>query len=381
MPLKELPAELALQNLRSRSAIWPSRGKGNRKGLVPLAEIKPSFQFGDNDSIFCLGSCFAQHVGLVLEASGFKVVTNQANPYLQGDWGGANHLIRYNVFSMLNEFRWALDPSTPFDPAVFVEEQGGLLMDPTGHYHVHPHGRDALSKLREFTVSVTKRLAECRVVVVTLGLVEVWYDRKIGTYTNIQPGKQAMRTEPERFTLRVLDYKDVLEGLEAMHGLLARYGHSDVKMLVTTSPVPLHATFTGQDVFVANTYSKSVQRAAVGEFVSRHDNVDYFPSFEAITLGNPDLVWKEDQRHVSELPVQGIMEHVLRAYAPQKRTPIAGIQQLERLDQQLGQFGGQFTFANMAAAFNELTQRRLEVEKLRTENAVLKATGKTISVQ
>ncbi len=46
-------------------------------------------------------------------------------------------------------------------------------------------------------------------------------------------------------------------------GLLDQVCPRDYRLILTISPVPLSATFTPSDVAVANSYSKSVLRAAV----------------------------------------------------------------------------------------------------------------------
>jgi hypothetical protein len=87
-------------------------------------------------------------------------------------------------------------------------------------------------------------------------------------------------------------------------------------MLVTVSPVPLLITFRDMDVLVANAYSKSVQRAALDEFVLGKEGVDYFPSYEFVTLSNPAAAWSRgDYRHVSSDVVNRIMSDVLLRYA------------------------------------------------------------------
>ena len=111
-----------------------------------------------------------------------------------------------------------------------------------------------------------------------------------------------------------MKFSEILGALQEIHELLQRYGHPEFRVLITTSPVPLSATYSGEDILVANMYSKSVQRAAIGEFVSKHSNVDYFPSYESVILGNSDLVWEPDQRHVTRFAVEAIMERVLNAY-------------------------------------------------------------------
>ncbi len=365
MPLQEFSSDEALKNLKSTFAVWPQRGKNNRKGIVPLPMVRPRFQIGDADEVFCMGSCFAHHVAAVMHNAGLKVITHVDNPHMSGHWGGSNHLIRYNVFSILNEFRWALDPAFVFPDDYFSAESEDRWMDPFGHSQEEPHSLEKLRRLREFTMSVTRRLATSRVVVVTMGLVELWFDTKTSLYTNIQPARHAMRVEPDRYKFRVADYEEIAAALEGLHALLKAKGHADVKILITTSPVPLHATFRGMDVFTANCYSKSVQRAAVEAFVARHDNVDYFPSYEAITLANPDLVWKEDQRHVTDHAVQAIMEHVLHSYAPQKQVWLGAIQRIKQIEVQLSQYGAQLTIGNMINVLAENSKLRAEVERLR----------------
>jgi hypothetical protein len=87
----------------------------------------------------------------------------------------------------------------------------------------------------------------------------------------------------------------------------------------------MSATFSGEDIRIANAYSKSVQRAAIGEFVSRHDRVDYFPSYETVTLGSPPAMWRPDRRHVHDFVINAIMGRVLEAYVPsQGPNPLSG---------------------------------------------------------
>ena len=90
-------------------------------------------------------------------------------------------------------------------------------------------------------------------------------------------------------------------------------------IIVTVSPVSLAATFRPDDVLVANTYSKSVQRAAVEAFVMTHDAY-YFPSYEYVTLTDRKFAWADrDFRHVRQETVDRIMADVLLAYAGPSR--------------------------------------------------------------
>ena len=51
-------------------------------------------------------------------------------------------------------------------------------------------------------------------------------------------------------------------------------------------------------------------------FVNKHENVNYFPSFEMATLGPQDVIWggRDDFRHVNRHFVEIIMYHALEAF-------------------------------------------------------------------
>ena len=86
-------------------------------------------------------------------------------------------------------------------------------------------------------------------------------------------------------------------------------------LVVTTSPVPLHATFTKLDVRVANMESKSRIRAAVSEFVERHPDVRYFHSYEMVmTAERQSDYFREDGRHVHRHAVKYIVSEFLRLF-------------------------------------------------------------------
>ncbi|TMG11273.1 MAG: hypothetical protein E6I00_10585 [Chloroflexi bacterium] len=97
---------------------------------------------------------------------------------------------------------------------------------------------------------------------------------------------------------------------------LDRHGHPDVEILVTVSPVPLDATFTGTDIVMATTYSKSLLRSAAGEWSQSKRNVHYFPSYEIVMNSARDRAWFMDGRHVRQDMVAHIMQTFANAYAP-----------------------------------------------------------------
>jgi hypothetical protein len=109
-----------------------------------------------------------------------------------------------------------------------------------------------------------------------------------------------------------------MDALDRIHRLLSEHGHPQLEILVTVSPVPLDATFTGADVVTANSYSKSVLRAAASEWSQNHRNISYFPSYEIVMNSARDRAWFMDGRHVRHDMVAHVMEVFADAYARQR---------------------------------------------------------------
>ena len=60
-------------------------------------------------------------------------------------------------------------------------------------------------------------------------------------------------------------------------------------------------------------------RAAAGEFVSSHENADYYPAFEAVTLSDRAVACGHGQLHVNDEFVGRVAADFLSAYAPDFR--------------------------------------------------------------
>src|SRR5205085_3309285 len=105
-----------------------------------------------------------------------------------------------------------------------------------------------------------------------LGLIETWRSPVTGnTFRQIPHPAIFPTLEPAFHRLTVAEMLDDLERIRAVV-----HDHLGAELVVTTSPVPLHTTFTALDVRIANVESKSRIRAAVSEFVERHPDVRYF---------------------------------------------------------------------------------------------------------
>jgi tetratricopeptide (TPR) repeat protein len=322
MPLLSIEARDAFENLQSNAVNkWPRRSEGSNR-IEPIAKpaFTPSFQLQLEEMIFTIGSCFARNVESELEKRGFSVPMRHIRIADDPDSVDNNQQIfnNYGVTSIFNELQWALDPESPFDPATgFLELMPGRFVD----LHLSQLARAvALERAMERRRRITEAMAtaaQCRVIIMTLGLVEVWWDALAERYLNVAPPKQFARGHPGRFSLHVLSYSEVLSYLHRTIHLLQRYGRADHKIILTVSPVPLGATFTDQDVAVANTYSKSVLRAAAEEITRAYEHVDYFPSYESVVLSSRAEAWQDDLIHVSPELVALNVARMLDAYVPQ----------------------------------------------------------------
>jgi hypothetical protein len=74
------------------------------------------------------------------------------------------------------------------------------------------------------------------------------------------------------------------------------------------------ATFSPDDVVLANCYSKSLLRTVAQQWSAKHENVHYFPSYEIVQNSERAVAWEEDLRHVNEKVANHIMSLFLDSY-------------------------------------------------------------------
>lgn len=288
--------------------------------LYPLANpmAQPSFEITQGETFFAIGSCFARNVETALTDAGMTVTSTgmDLGPVGESLDYAQNFFNKYSVHSVYNDLRWALEPETfPGEDILYHIPGKTWYADLQLGIAKLEFPPDEIMAFRRMYLDVLARVATADVVIITLGYVETWFDKTLGVYLNTSPPQALIKAEPDRFEFRVLSYEEVLETLHKIYALLNRHRTKPLKMLLTVSPVPLLSTFRDMDVLVANTYSKSVQRAAIDAFVRDTTHVDYFPSYEFVTLSNPAVAWQSnDYRHVSSELVARIMQNVMAQY-------------------------------------------------------------------
>jgi len=275
------------------------------------AKIGPKFKLRSDDKFFAIGSCFAR--GIESSLIKHNVAVESAAPEFaklqpaNKEVSGLGFTNKYNTYSILNELRWALDPDVEFPRESIVPLTKTTWYDP----HTNPtlEFADLKETLRRRVLmqAVTKRIEGCRAVILTLGLAEVWRDVIADVFVNRTPIPSLFKTDPERYEFHLTSFAENWANLEAIHELLSHYGHPDIRIIVTVSPVPLMNTFSTMDIVTANTWGKSLLRAAAQEWAAAHSNVDYFPSYEIVQNSDRAAVWETDLRHVKGAAAQHVM--------------------------------------------------------------------------
>src|SRR5438067_3989073 len=279
--------------------------------------IRPAFTLRREDKLFAIGSCFARGIECALVEQEMAVLSRATEfdsfPAINNEMklGFTN---KYSTFSIYNELRWALDPAEEFPRESLVDIGNGVFYDPHTNPTLEVVGLEETLRRRSIINLVTRRIVQCRVVIITLGLVEVWRDKIANIFVNTTPIPEALRSHPDRYEFHITNFAQNLSNLERIHRLLSQFGHPDVQVVVTVSPVPLMATFSTEDVVLANTYSKSLLRTVAQEWAAARENVHYFPSYEIVQNSDRLVAWEDDLRHVKGQVASHIMSLFLSNY-------------------------------------------------------------------
>lgn len=241
------------------------------KGWVPASPI-----IGADTRVIGVGSCFASYFLLWLAESGFNRELENS-PH--------NALIRYgssfeNAAVIAQQFRWAFE-GLDASRVMWIDKD-----------------RQVFEANEERRLLVRRTLEQTDVLVLTLGLSELWYDKQSG-----EPLWRALTRrhyDPERHVFRVETMADTKRSLETIEAIRKRH-LPRLKIVFTVSPVRLRATFRPVSAISANSVSKAILRGALDEFLRESGGLNrdlfYFPSYEIVHDFFRDA-FEGDNRHV-----------------------------------------------------------------------------------
>lgn len=275
-------------------------------GLV-FPAVSPRFKISRGVQIFTIGSCFARNIEEKL--AGFELPTTRFTAP-KAEWGARPNglLNEYNPGTMHQRISHALSGTGFGDRAIvrYAEDYSDLLL----HGGTPVSMERALQRRGEIdAIYAHLRLSE--LVVITLGLVQAWYDTKEQLYLNRMPSSLAMKNAPGRYTMRTLDVETSYSLLGSAVEKIIAAGIQ--KVLVTVSPVPLQTAFSGVDATITNCYSKSVLRVCAQRLFSDFKQVDYFPSYEIALSGGANALM-DDNVHVKDEIVERITRYMTDLY-------------------------------------------------------------------
>lgn len=275
--------------------------------------------------IVSVGSCFAMEIAHTLQRDGYNYLVKEPNacpngsyvvkdresslPIASAAWG-----IIFNTpsFAQLAERAFGLRRSSNL---LFTTSYRGAdwYCDPMREEVLFPSPEAFACNQEAHLHAARAAFLEARVLVITLGLNEVWFFKP----DNAAFSRSPWRTAPSLVEARVLTVEENVAHLQRMLDVLRSF-NPGLQLVVTLSPIPLHATIRGdsQHVIAANAHSKAVQRVAIEEFVGCNAGVHYFPSHELVShcIAQP---WAADQRHVSEATVNRVMALFYDMFADQ----------------------------------------------------------------
>jgi hypothetical protein len=291
------------------------------------------FTISPNDKIATFGSCFARHIGGMLKSLRFSVLDCEPAPFWLNEtdrntyeYGiySARYGNIYTVAQLLQLFRESFDG----DIKNIVWTKDGRYFD-ASRQTVVPEGYDnynqVISNRRYHLDKVATVVSECDVVMLTLGLIEAWFDKKHNAVLPIAPGVISGEFDQAQHQPITYSFFDILRDLEEVLSYFLRYrrSKSQLRVILTVSPVPITATHQNKHVFVANSESKSILRSVAEYLTQKHDWIDYFPALEIIS--NPALrgsLYKNNLRSISEDGVSLVMNSFVSEHSPFYSNPV-----------------------------------------------------------
>ena len=286
----------------------------------PVTSVK--FQITSHDAISTLGSCFAQHLARHIKDSGLRYMVTE--PLLeteeqteQAAMMATQFSARYGNIYTTRQALQLLDRANGWETADDVWERNGRYFD-AFRPHVRAGGFATIEELRDARIAhlqaVKRVFTESDVVVFTLGLTEAWMSMLDGAIYPTAPGVVAGSQDNSRHVFQNFSYPEVLSDLMNWCQKV-REMNSNVRILLTVSPVPLNATYIPRNVWTSTTYSKAVLRAVAGDVATELSYVDYFPSYEIITSPQAHgRYFEEDLREVTSVGVKHVMRVFDRHY-------------------------------------------------------------------
>lgn len=263
--------------------------------------------------VISLGSCFADRIAIFFAQNGFNYLRApevHGQIEIAANWGRL-----FTSKNIKQVFEYALTDS--FVPKVrwWPHKNKDLFIDPYRRIITSfPKRETAEEDFSQHCLEAKSLFTNAKIIIITLGLIEFFSDIRdeLAFASPIPKGV----FDHKNHCFCVQDLEDVLEDLEKIHSLLSEI-NPEAKIIISTSPVPLHSTFR-EDIpaIEANALSKATLRLAAEYFSIRHSNVFYFGAYDLFKeyrfLSSP---FAEDHRHPTQEMVDLVMQTFLKQFS------------------------------------------------------------------
>ena len=268
--------------------------------------------------IASMGSCFAREIKDALIEKEYAYIQEEMRHPASKQASAAWERV-YNTFSIRQIFEYTFSQWKP-DLRWWKAPVSGIIQDPYRRIILYDTLEQAEADFENHCAASRMALEKAEVLILTLGLTEIWQDKVDGSVLCLPSGPYVNEGgDMTRYRFKVSRYGENLENLERIHAILSAH-NPKCRLILTVSPVHLWATFRkDMDVISASWNSKATLRAAIDEFVACHPNVFYFPAFEmAVTyrmiLGKSMFTQDREPFHVNKETIDFIMENFFRLY-------------------------------------------------------------------
>ncbi|MCA9271646.1 MAG: GSCFA domain-containing protein [Phycisphaerales bacterium] len=249
-----------------------------------------------------IGSCFAANFRSWLIENEYNFCQFEDGPFAA--FGSLRTGPLFNTGSVRQLAEWSYHGMDAAEPTWNV---GGRLCDPYRKYISWPSERDMYAEREAHFAAVRAMVAETDVLILTLGLSEVWRNKHDKRCFYLIPPPGVLDLEKHEHALQTVD--ECLSDIERFYAIVREHNPA-LRLVTTLSPVPLMATYFDRHAVVSDAVSKATLRTALHWFCQNHPEVIYFPSYE-MAVRTPDWPYEPDNRHVRRGPV---VDRIMRSF-------------------------------------------------------------------
>jgi len=263
--------------------------------------------------IASMGSCFAREIKKYLLKNNYNYLLYEQDVSAnRGDHASCAWERIYNTYTLRHIIDYSLNENWAHDWK--KSNKNGIIQDGIRTNTCYNNLPEAESEFKEHRKISKSILEQTDILIITLGLIEVWQSNVTGKIFSIPKGIYVNTNSPDFFKeykCRITSLDENIDNLEYVIKRITEV-NSKVKILITVSPVPMTGSVRkNTDIFSSNCISKSTLRCVADYICNRYSNVSYFPSYEIATSliplegGRP---YMPDNIHVTDKAVEIIMD-------------------------------------------------------------------------